>query len=277
MWKRHAKKKPMKYRYRRRPKPKLDPQTIDRARTLQNKHGLPFSMAMRVALGQMSLSAVLDRMVRRRDIAKLVQKHKIPPSVAGQVLDGKISLEKYLRQHSPSHIRASRPSVLDTAKGSQREIGIMIDPDQLVVGKVTKCSRYQIVFAIRGGETTESLHKTHIHFAFRAQHVDAIRRAMTIDEEIRSQNLAPEKCMRLRRQYKNSVLQKLADAKAKVLIATRRGHCLSGTFRWFTKFEIGLQLDGGGPQIIIFRHALHRLATAAGEEIPGRIAGPKPS
>mgnify|MGYP000316809373 CR=1 FL=1 len=273
MLKRYAKKK--KYPCRRRPK--FDPQTIDRARTLQSKHGLPFSMAMRVALGQMSLSAVLDRMVRKRDIAKLVQKYKIPPSVAGQVLDGRISLEKYLRQHRQKQERASRPSIIDIAKGAQRDIGVMIDPDKMAVGKVIKCSRYQIDFVTREGETLKALHKTSLHFAFRGRHFDAIRRVMAVDEKIYNQNLAPEKSMRLRRQYKSAALQKLQSSKAKVAITTRRGYCFKGIFRWFNKFEIGIQLEGGGPQIVFFRHAIHRIETASGEEIPGRIAGQKPS
>jgi len=244
-----------------RTQPKLTPEQRERARKLHDENGLPWHAAAMVARGDETLASVLKQLLRQDRINKLVAQHDLDRGVAGNIVDGKGSLEHILLrrrarqvvQETPQHRR------LDEVHAAGDHVCLVVDPEEILTGRVAELERLELVFQPDEGEPRR-LNKLQMHALVEPAHLAVLRQRWGRDQEICGQELAPEPCPWLRQHVKHARLQELVESHARCTLVTRRGRVLEGKIAWYSRFEIGLRLTKKA-EVVLFRHAVHELRT----------------
>jgi hypothetical protein len=238
--------------------PKLTPEQQARARKLREENGLPPHAAAIVARGDDTLANVLKQLLRKERIDKLVAQHDLNRGAATKIVDGEDNLERILLrrrarqvvQETPPHRR------LDEVHAAGARVCLVIDPEEILTGRVIEIERLELVFQPDGDEgEPRRLRKLEMHALLDPAHLAVLRQRWGRD---RAQDLAPESCPWLRQHIKHARLQKLVDSRARCALVTRRGRVLEGKIVWYSRFEICLKLTKKA-EVVLFRHAVHEL------------------
>lgn len=235
---------------------------MEKAKKLQERNGIPFAMAVKVALGQTTLANVLKTMMRKEKIRSLVTKHGLAPEIAGFVMDGKISLDAaILKSRVIQHKKGNwKRSVLEDVFKNNQKITLMIDPDVPLCGRVTKLGKYDFEFTVDGETAPRTMRKIDVKYAFAPEFENAIRAIVGVDAEVKNKNLAPAPSPLERKHIKHITFQELLDTGKRFTVTTRRGDILCGRLDWYGLYEFGMRLDDE-IQVTVFRHAIENLRT----------------
>lgn len=243
-------------------KVKLSPDVIEKAKKLQERNGIPFAMAVKIALGQTTLADVLKAMMRKEKIRNIVTKHGLSPELAGHVVDRRISLDAALLKSRVSQHKKEnwKRSVLEDVFKDNRKITLMVDPDVPLSGRVTKLDKYDFEFMVEGESAPRAMRKIDVKYAFAPELGDAVKAIVGVDLEVKSKNLAPAPSPLERKHIKHVIFQELLDSGRKFTVTTRRGDILCGRLDWYGLYEFGMRLDDE-IHVTVFRHAVEKLTT----------------
>lgn len=124
-----------------------------------------------------------------------------------------------------------------------------------VLATIAKNDTYDLHLQHDG--TTEIVPKLEIKFCCKADLLEQVLKAMTIDSAIASKSLQPVGPPNKRYRVRNSVLKRARKDKAEVTATLRGGEVFKGRIEWHTGFEIKLVLPTDA-KVILMRHALLR-------------------
>lgn len=242
-------------------KHRTDPRVRARAEEL-HESGMPFQMAMAVALGRLSLNDALERLQRQEKVEKLMEKHELSRALATQIVIGHASLDVVLaRRRMQSHREENRlRSCLEQAKESGESVAIAIHGKSKVIGTVIEVAPYSVTMRTDEGEERE-LHKLQLKYAWAPDDWKRVRKGVRNDKSRSRDPLPPIERPQDRYTCSDKRLFRYMDDEAVVQATLLEGEVLRGTVAWFGRYEFGLTLKGD-VEVTVFRHALHELTDA---------------
>lgn len=241
-------------------KHRSDPQVRARAEELA-AGGMPFQLAMAVALGRVELNDALERLARLEKVDRVIEEHELSRALATQVVIGHASLEDVLaRRRLQEHRDQNRSrSILDEAVAAKVPLTLALHGDRRVSGVVTASDAYTVTIQPDGGEP-EQIHKLQLKFASRADDARKVRRHQRADKELAAAPREPIRRPQDRYTCSDKRLFRYLDNEVAVVVTLLEGEQFRGTVTWFSRYEFGLALRDC--EIVIFRHCLHNLVEA---------------
>lgn len=239
-------------------KSRTDPRVRSRAEKL-HENGMPFQMAMAVALGRLSLNDALERLQRQEKVEKLMAEHELSRALATQIVIGHASLDVVLaRRRMQAHRDENRlRSCLDRARESGEPLALAIHGKDKVIGQVLEVAPYSVTVQPEGAEPQE-IHKLQLKYAWNPDNWKKIRKGVRTDKDRAREPLAPIERPQDRYTCSDKRLFRYLDEGATVQATLLEGEVLRGTIAWFGRYEFGLQLRTE-VEVTVFRHALHDL------------------
>jgi sRNA-binding regulator protein Hfq len=218
---------------------------------------MPMQMALAVAHGKVSLNEALERLARRDQVARLVDRHQISRALAMQVALGQVDLEVVLQRRRFAELRERdrNRSVIDQHLASGEPLGILVHGDRRFEGKVALADAYMFRMDLTGGGT-EDVHKLQVKLAYRPDDSKRLRKAIRHDRTLKDHPISPIPKPQDRYSLSDKRLFELMDAKTEVVATLLEGEVLKGVATWFSRYEFGLALKGD-VEVVVFRHALH--------------------
>lgn len=240
---------------------RTDPRVRARAEKLA-ANGMPFQMAMAVALGRVSLNDALERLARQDKVDKTMEEHDLSRALATQVVIGHADLDKVLaRRRMQEHREENRlRSCLEQARESGEPLAVALHGDRKVIGKVIQVEQYEVVFEDGDGEQHRE-HKLQLKFAWDPADWKRVRKGLKTDKALAADPLAPVERPQDRYTCSDKRLFRYMDDEVPVQATLLEGEQLRGTITWFGRYEFGMELKGGAP-VTVFRHCLHDLREA---------------
>jgi hypothetical protein len=241
---------------------RTDPKVRARAEELAGS-GMPFQLAMAVALSRVSLNDALERMQRQEKVQKLMDEHELSRALATQIVIGHASLDAVLsRRRLQGHREVHRGrSCLDEAFASGAPIALALHGNRKVIGKVAALSAYSVtVLAEEGG--TEEIHKLQLKYAYAPDDFKKVRKTLKNDKELSKAPIAPIERPQDRYTCSDKRLFRYMDSAAVIQATLLEGEQFRGHVTWFSRYEFGFSLKGGDAEVTIFRHCLHDLSDA---------------
>ena len=219
--------------------------------------GLSRRNAQAVAAGQRDLNGVLEGMATRDRARSLGERYGIPYSLATQIAMGHASLEQVLmnrRRHAhvtENKLRSVFQMALDTGGpftfavlgGRFRRMKILtIDPFEVDIEDV------------QTGEQ-ERLHKLQVKYGFASGDWKTVRRAVSFDKVLRKKEYELRYRPQDRYHCSDKRLYAYLEAKTRLRVVTMEGDRFQGVVKWLGKYEFGFKVKGD-VDIIVMRHAL---------------------
>lgn len=229
--------------------------------------GIPRQLAFQVAMGNLALNDVLERLAREDRAQALVERHGLDRSVAVQIALGQASLENVLRKKRlDAHlVENRRRSVLHEAAADGRRLAIAVHGRQVLRGRVRSVSRYDFEFEPVDEDAT-TVHKLQAKFAHTAEDWKLLEKGVSTDA---SRDADAEPVSRPQDRFAVSDKQLFAfhEDKTLVVATTLEGDRLTGMVTWLGRWEFGMHIPRkkhapDGAEIVVFRHALADLRSA---------------
>jgi dihydroflavonol-4-reductase len=221
--------------------------------------GMPIQMATAVAHGRLDLNEALEKLARREEVNRLMEKHQLSRALATQIALKQASLEAVLaHRRMQLHRDTNRDrSVLDAHATSGVPITLLLHGHRRVTGKVMMVDAYMFRFQPEEGEA-EDIHKLQVKAAFVPDDYKRVRKVLKYDKKLEQAPLGPVPRPQDRYTCSDKRLFRYMDEKVEVQATLLEGEQMHGVVSWFSRFEFGLHLKGEA-EIIVFRHALHDL------------------
>jgi len=241
-------------------KHRSDPKVRARAEELASG-GMPFQLAMAVALGRVELNDALERLARLEKVDRVIEEHELSRALATQVVIGHASLEDVLaRRRLQEHREQNRTrSILDQAVASKVPLTLALHGQKRVTGVITASDAYTVT-VVPDGEAPQEIHKLQLKFASQADDARKVRRLQRADKELAASPREPIPRPQDRYTCSDKRLFRYLDDQVPVVATLLEGEQLRGTVTWFSRYEFGLAMRDC--EIVIFRHCLHDLAEA---------------
>ncbi len=223
------------------------------------RSGMPFQMAMAVAQGRMELNEALERLARRAEVDRLVRKHGLSRSLATQVAMGHADLEAYLaKQRMENHLQEYlQHSCLDQSLRLEQPWVFGLHGQRRVEAAVTSNDAYTVMLSGKEGE--QEVHKLQFKYGYLPDAWKKVRKSLKKDKALASSPREPITRPQDRYSCSDKRLFRYMDEETMIDVTLLEGEIFRGQVSWFGRFEFGLQLKGG-VEVVIFRHALHRIA-----------------
>lgn len=223
------------------------------------RSGMPFQMAMAVAQGRMELNEALERLARRAEVDRLVRKHGLSRSLATQVAMGHADLDAYLaKQRMENHLQEHlQHSCLDTSMRDEQAYVFGLHGGRRADAVVKNNDAYTVTLTGKDGE--EEVHKLQFKYGYVPDAWKKVRKSMKKDKALASEPREPIVRPQDRYSCSDKRLFRYMDDGAMIDVTLLEGEIFRGSVAWFGRFEFALELKGG-VQVVIFRHALHRIA-----------------
>jgi len=240
-------------------KHRTDPKVRARAEELHD-NGMPFQMAMAVALGRLSLNDALERLQRQERVEKMMEEHDLSRALATQIVIGHASLDVVLaRRRMKAHREENRlRSCLDQAKESGEPIAIAVHGKDKVRGTVVDVAPYAVTVIEDGADEPREIHKLQLKYAWDPSDWKKVRKGVRSDKERSKDPLPPIERPQDRYTCSDKRLFRYMDDEVQVQATLLEGEVLRGTVTWFGRYEFGMLLKSDVP-VTVFRHALHDL------------------
>ncbi len=235
------------------------------AQDLVRSAGLPPNLAFQVALGNLSLNEVLQRMVTREKVATLMERHGLPKSLATQIALGQADLDTVLRkQRLAAHLDANRErSLLGGSVADGGLIQLSLLGNRSAYGRVLEVGRYEFHFQIvdpKTGATTgdERIHKLQCKLGCLASDAKHVRNQIKRDKAYAD---PCEPIWKPQERYGCSDRRLFGhiDNEDQVECRVQEGQTLRGVIRWMGRWEFGLEMKKKQVEVVVFRHALLHL------------------
>lgn len=234
----------------------------ERAQQLTD-NGMPFQMAMAVAQGRLDLNEALERLARRADVERLMERHDISRALATQISLGHADLEAFLakrrlQQHREANLTRS---CLDQATAAGASLTLCLHGGEKHSGPMLGSEAYLVSLTdSRSGERVE-VHKLQIKYAYDPDHWKRVRKVLKADKELSKNPLGPVERPQDRYTCSDKRLFRYMDEKTKVDVTLLEGEMLRGLVTWFGRYEFGLEVKEG-IEVTVFRHALYKIKPA---------------
>ena len=235
-------------------------ETRARAEELVRTTGIPRNLAFQVAMGNLDLNVVLQRMAVRDRVDSLIARHGMMRSLATQVALGQVPLDDVLRkQRQGVHLAENRErSALVEAWKAGKPLALALHGQRVVRGLVTDVDAYEVCIQPEGGDPgggPERHHKLQVKFAYDPAQYKQVRKALTWDK---ARKCAREPIARPQERYGCSDRRLFGyfDRGTPVQATTLEGEQLRGRVSWVGRWEFGLELARGGACVTVMRHAL---------------------
>jgi sRNA-binding regulator protein Hfq len=224
---------------------------------------MPFQLAMSVAAGRIGLSEALERMARNERAEAMMEKHDLSKALATQIVMGHADLQAVLRRRRLDEHRrdfGSRSVLVDLA-GTDQVVIIAIHGKKRVTGKVLSTDVYTVQFLEDGHDEPTELHKLQMKFGHAPDDWKLVRKATRTDKTRSRTPEAPIARPQDRYTCSDKRLFRYVDEATEVKATLLEGEVLKGRIKWFSRFELGLEIKGDA-SVIVFRHALADLGSA---------------
>ncbi len=236
----------------------LDPELRARAVDIAERSGIPLGEAYRVARGQASLNDVLQQLLRRERLRRLVEREGMDPSLAGQVVSGDLSLARArllqdLRAAGRSRFTEDRIAAAGKRGG---RVAIWTFEDGWLVGTVQKARTYDFDFLRTGAEEAALVHKHDVKALAAPEAVPAIQERIQRIKAIAQLGLGASSNKEDRYHPTESELVRLRETRRNVLWVFRDGTTVLGKVVAFGRWDADVELTGG-TAVTVFFHALH--------------------
>ena len=235
-------------------KPAVSPQVRAKATRLEREAGLPRTLAYQVAMGNVSLSEVLERMARIDQVENLMRRHDLPKSLATQVSLGQADLDQVLvRRRREEHLETNRVrSVLVETLEAGKPLILGLLGQRKLDGQVTAVDQYEFTFQPVKGEV-ETIHKLQVKYGIDLSQGNKARNVVKAPKVV----AAAEPVWKPQDRYGISDKRLFAfhDDELEVQVETSEGDQLRGTVTWMGRWEFGL-MTRKGVEVVVFRHAL---------------------
>lgn len=240
-------------------KHRTDPKVRAKAEQL-HENGMPFQLAMAVALGRVSLNDALERLARQERVDKMMEKHDLSRALATQIVIGHASLDAVLaRRRLKEHREQNRlRSCLDRAKAIDAPLTLELHGKSRISGQISTIEAYSVTVTPDGGEATE-IHKLQLKYAWNPSDWKAVKKAVKIDKALAAEPVDPIARPQDRYTCSDKRLFRYMDSGDAVQVTLLEGEQIKGVVTWFGRYEFGLKLKGD-VEITVFRHALHDLS-----------------
>lgn len=224
---------------------------------------MPNALAVAVAQGRVELNDALERMARRNEVERLMEEHDLNRALATQVVLGHADLGAYLRKRRFQQVRETglMRSVLDAslADGLPRVFGVF--GGRKVEATVTAVDVYEVTIQPTEGDA-ETLHKLAFKFAYAPDDWKRVKKATRKDKAMAAQGLRPAERPQDRYTCSDRRLFDHMDDGRPLEVTLLEGEIITGQVAWFSRFEFGVKVKGD-VEIVVFRHALHRVRDAS--------------
>jgi hypothetical protein len=159
---------------------------------------------------------------------------------------------------------AMRPrfSCLEAARETGKPISLLLFARGLLTGTVAHCERYDIGFLLPGTEQPEILPKHGIKLAADPGAIESVAASLGVDAAAKERGLSASAALADRLRLDGEELVAWAEAERSLRAVLRDGDAVTGILRWFSRYELGLDLGATGPGVVLFRHALLALGPA---------------
>jgi sRNA-binding regulator protein Hfq len=251
-------------------RPARDPraEVKKRAQELAREAGLPPNLAHQVAMGNLQLPEVLERLAQRDRIEALITRHELPRSLATQIVLGQADLEQVLlKRRQDAHLAEHRErSMLLDAQASGALVSLGAHGQRQLHGRVLDVGRYELRLQPVDPKTgaagaPEEVHKLQLKWGGLAEAAKICRNQLRWDKERKA---AAEPLWRPQDRYgcADRRLYGLLDEGALVQATLLEGEVLRGSVTWVGRWEFGMDLKKKGATCVVFRHALADLRRA---------------
>ncbi len=237
-----------------------------RAQEISEDSGIPYSYALKVAKGKLSLNEALLKLMRRDSIKEIMDQYALPSGIAASVLDKKLSSDYAVnRYQAKTEIAANRTrSCLQEALEEERDVVLYLFRNRVLKGRISEVDTYDFTFQPEEGEKA-AFKKIELKYITAPEYEVRLRDLVGTVEEIAGIGLVEEKYPQNRNNFKHWKLMKAKNSPDGVQLITRDGDLLEGSITWFNTYEVGF-LIGGDLEMTIFRHALHKMVILPKEE-----------
>lgn len=231
-----------------------NPQVRAKAARLEREAGLPRTLAFQVAMGNVSLSEVLERMARRDRVEALMRRHELPKSLATQVALGQADLDQVLvRRRRESHLAEHRThSLLTDMAESGEAVFLGLLGHRRLEGTVLSVDKYEFDFQPKKGEV-ETVHKLQVKFGVDLSQGSKARNALRVSKK----GEAAEPVWKPQDRYgiSDKRLFGYLDDELDIQVDTSEGDIVRGKVSWMGRWEFAVRTKKG-PEVVVFRHAL---------------------
>ena len=226
------------------------------AAALTKEAGLPTNLAHQVALGNITLNDVVERLAKRDRVDALTRKHELPKSLATQIALGQADLDQVLiKRRLAAHLEANRDrSSLAAAAANNTLVVLGVHDAGLLRGHIREVGQYEVHLNLDSGESA-TVHKLRVKYMTDDVHAKGARNQIRRDKE------RPERCEPIwkpqdRYGCSDRRLFGFIDEQAEVQVTLLEGEVLRGLPSWMGRWDFGMVLPKKKAEIIIFRHAL---------------------
>lgn len=227
-----------------------------------HRTGMPYQLAMAVALGKVTLSDALERMARQDKVAALMKRHDLSRALATQIALGHADLERVLfRQRYETHRDTHRDdSILDVHAESGAPLTLDLHGGRRIHVIVESVSTYG--FTVREeGQEPEEIHKLQALAAWSPDDWKRVRKVLKTDKERAAEPKGPIEKPQDRYPCSDKRLFRYCDSGATVVMTLLEGMLITGQITRVGRYEIGLRIKGDA-DVVVFRHALDNLREA---------------
>jgi len=237
-------------------KHRSDPKVRARAEELA-AGGMPFQLAMAVALGRVTLNDAHERLARLEKVDRVIEEHELSRALATQVVIGHASLEAVLaRRRLQEHREHNRTkSILEEALASGAPLAVALHGQRRLAGKVSAVDAYTVTIDDEESGAPQEIHKLQFKYAWRPDDTKRLRRLLRVDKELAANPREPIRQPQDRYTCSDKRLFRYLDREEPIAVTLLEGDQFRGTVTWFSRYEFGLQLRD--VEIVIFRHCLH--------------------
>jgi len=242
-------------------KTRSDPAVRARAEELALT-GMPFQLAMAVALGRVDLNTALERMAREQQVDRMVAKHDLSRALATQIVLNQASLDVVLAQrrmvvHRETH---RDRSCLDESHKTCETKAFALHGSRVIICKVLGVDSYQATIQeITVGSEPEQIHKLQFKYCFDPKDEKKVRRFIKWDQELSKSPREPIVRPQNRYSISDKRLFQFVDNGELIEITLLEGEKFKCTVSWFGRYEMGVLFKGNETPVTVFRHCLQKV------------------
>jgi hypothetical protein len=241
--------------------PRKHAQVRAQAEKLVETTGIPRNLAFQVAMGNLSLNDVLQKLAFRDEIDKIIRRYEFPRSLATQIAMGQVELEDVLRKRRLlEYTESSRDkSMLTEVEASGDQVTFLLHGMQRKSGVVSNVTAYDFTLTPKQGPP-EVIHKLQARAGWGARKNAAVLSCLKKDKE---HAVAVEPIVKPQDRFhcSNRRLFQHMEAADKLSIHLLEGDIVIGTIDWIGRWEVGIKIKKG-PVVTVFRHAMAALEGA---------------
>lgn len=235
------------------------------AQKLSKEKGIPLVHAYRVLKGQTTLNDVLKGMMRKERFEQLVTREGVDRELAGQVASGHLPKQRAVLLTRMRTLRKQKLHIdgIKSAEIEKKRIGLSVFGRGWVTGRVRAARPYDFDFLVDGSDKADKFFKHDVKALCMAEDMDAVRRACSADDAVRTEGLAATEDRSQRVRPVDDVMLRFIDDQRVVRFTMRDGEQILGRLRSFGRWDAELVLDDG-ETVTIFFHGLHASSLTLG-------------